>query len=87
MEKIESETLIPSCNCEPSCVYNLYSLSKEDVTLERSAPKVYEYGVHKGDNEYGHFGTDPLDGFDFSTSYFYNMGKIFREATKNDKKT
>ena len=45
--------------------------------LERSAPKVYEYGVHKGDNEYGTLGTDPLNGFDFSTTYFYNMGEKF----------
>ena len=79
MKKIEKGILTVECNCDPDCVYNQYSVSmKEDIILERSNPAVYigsTIGVY-GNNSYGHYGTDVLEGLEYDNSYALNMGNI-----------
>ena len=77
MKKIESGRMRTDCGCDPDCVYNSYSVEQSDeVILERSSPRVYRdlfEGV-AGDTNYGHFGTDVIEGLNYDTSYYLNMG-------------
>ena len=77
MKKIESGRMKTDCGCDPDCVYNSYSVEQSDeVILERSSPRVYRdlfEGV-AGDTNYGHFGTDVIEGLNYDTSYYLNMG-------------
>ena len=77
MKKIEKRKIVPSCQCDDDCIYNIYSISlQQDVILERSAPIVFEYDWNGliGNTEFGNLGTDALDGYDYETTYWFNMG-------------
>ena len=77
MKKIEKRKIVPSCQCDDDCSYNIYSISQQqDVILERTSPNVYEYGYNGivGNTDFGHIGTDALDGYDYETTYWFNMG-------------
>ena len=77
MKKIERRKIVPSCQCDDDCSYNIYSISQQqDVILERTSPNVYEYGYNGivGNTDFGHIGTDALDGYDYETTYWFNMG-------------
>ena len=77
MKKIEKRKIVPSCQCDDDCIYNIYSISlQQDVILERSAPIVFEYDWNGliGNTEFGNLGTDALDGYDYKTTYWFNMG-------------
>ena len=83
MEKIEKGEIATSCNCDEDCTKNLYSVTqKDDVLLERSAPKIYSYDWYgiNANPAYGTFGTNILDGFDYDKTYWSNMGKSYREC-------
>ena len=80
MKKIERRKIVPSCQCDDDCSYNLYSISQQqDVILERTATNIYEFGPNGiiANTDFGHIGTDPLDGYDYETTYWGNMG-MFR---------
>ena len=80
MEKIEKEKITTNCECSEDCSYNQYSISQqENIILERSAPQVFkdEWQGITGDAQYGHFGTNVMDGLDFDETYWFNMGNCF----------
>ena len=77
MKKVEKQKIVPSCQCDEDCSYNIYSISQQDdIILERSDPFVYEYNWNGliGNTDFGHFGTNALDGYDHDTTYWFNMG-------------
>ena len=78
MKKIEKKKISTDCECFDDCSYNQYSISQqENIIFERSAPRVFEYSFngHVGDAQFGHFGTNAMDGLDFDETYWFNMGK------------
>ena len=75
MRKIEKNSIQLACHCEVDCIISRYSLTIEDnESLERSSPKIF-HDINYGEN-YINFGTDVLNGFEFSNSEWYNMGKL-----------
>ena len=75
MKKIEKNTIKLDCHCEVDCIISRYSLTQEDrETVERSSPRVF-YNRNYGE-KYISFGTDILNGFEFSNSEWYNMGNV-----------
>ena len=44
--------------------------------FERSAPRVHDDPADGilGDTQYGHFGTNVMDGLDYENTYWFNMG-------------
>ena len=77
--RIEKGKLGVECECAEECTYNLYSISQQqNVMLERSSPRLHD---DTGDTKYGHFGTDVLDGLNFDSSYWFNMGIDLHQLT------
>ena len=75
MKKIEVESIKLDCDCKPDCIISRYFLTLEDnESVERSSPKVF-HDVNYGES-YINFGTDVLNGFEFSNSEWYNMGSV-----------
>ena len=77
MNKIENKKITTNCECSEDCSYNQFSISQqENIIFERSAPMVYNFkwaGIN-ADTQYGHFGTNAMDGLDFDETYWFNMG-------------
>ena len=77
MKKIEKKKITTNCECSEDCSYNQFSISQqENIIFERSAPRVFSepwLGII-GDTQYGHFGTNAMDGLDFDETYWFNMG-------------
>ena len=77
MNKIEKKKITTNCECSEDCSYNQFSISQqENIIFERSAPMVYNFkwaGIN-ADTQYGHFGTNAMDGLDFDETYWFNMG-------------
>ena len=46
--------------------------------FERTAPRVHDDPADGilGDNQYGHFGTNVMDGLDYENTYWFNMGIV-----------
>ena len=77
MKKIEKKKILTNCECSEDCSYNQFSISQqENIIFERSAPRVFSepwLGII-GDTQYGHFGTNAMNGLDFDETYWFNMG-------------
>ena len=77
MKKIEKKKITTNCDCSEDCSYNQFSISQqENIIFERLAPRVYDFkwaGIY-ADTQYGHFGTNAMDGLDFDETYWFNMG-------------
>ena len=79
MKKIEKRKISTHCECWDDCTYNQYSIAQqENIMFERSAPRVHDAPFNGiiPDPEYGHFGTNVLDGLDFHDTYWFNMGNL-----------
>ena len=75
MKKIEKEEIILDCDCKKDCVYTKYSLSVRDrLVLERLSSRGWTNESNAGEGFYN-FGTDEMDGNDFSGSHWLNMGE------------
>ena len=46
--------------------------------FERSAPRVHDDPADGilGETQYGHFGTNVMDGLDYENTYWFNMGIV-----------
>ena len=77
MKKIEKEEIILDCDCKKDCVYTKYSLSVRDrLVLERLSSRGWTNESNAGEGFYK-FGTDEMDGNDFSGSHWLNMGEMY----------
>ena len=72
MRKIHAEDIKLNCGCDQDCVYSRYTIALEDKTiLERTSTN-----VHFNAPGFYTMGTDQLLGTDFSTTKYFNMGRI-----------
>ena len=72
MRKIHAEDIKLNCGCDQDCVYSRYTIALEDKTiLERTSTN-----VHFNAPGFYTMGTDQLLGTDFSTTRYFNMGRI-----------
>ena len=72
MRKIKAEDIKLNCGCDQDCVYSRYTIALEDKTvLERTSTN-----VHFNAPGFYTMGTDQLLGTDFSTTRYFNMGRI-----------
>ena len=79
MKKIEKGKILTNCTCPADCTYNHFSISQqENIMFERSAPRVHDDPADGiiGDTQYGHFGTNVMDGLDYENTYWFNMGIV-----------
>ena len=78
MTKIEDGLIDLECDCEKDCVSSRYTMSLRDKTvLERTSTRVFFDGAYGVD--YIKFGTDKMDGSDYSDSDWYNMGEYLKD--------